>query len=124
VSGTKKTAPELDIFSENLAEIPPLRSRLRLRYDTWRWFVLGEGVFSARQENVDTDLGEQVTPGYAIANVRIGIRYRRLTVSVGVNNLFDKYYFEHLSYYRDPFASGVRVPEPGRNLYLNVAYPF
>ena len=124
VRGTKEISPEQNIFSENVAEIPPLRSSVRLRYDRWRWFAWGEGVFSARQENVDTDLGEEATPGYAIANFRFGVRYERLTVSVGVNNIFDKYYFEHLSYHRDPFSSGVRVPEPGRNLSVNVAYPF
>ncbi len=124
VRGTKEVSPEQNIFSENVAEIPPLRSSVRLRYDTWKWFAWGEGVFSARQENVDTDLGEAVTPAYAIANVRVGVRYERLTISVGVNNIFDKLYFEHLSYHRDPFSSGVRVPEPGRNLSLNVAYPF
>ena len=31
---------------------------------------------------------------------------------------------EHLSHLRDPFASGVRVPEPGRVAYLTAQYAF
>ena len=35
-----------------------------------------------------------------------------------------RYYVEHLSYWRDPFRSGVRVPEPGRNVFANLAVRF
>ena len=43
---------------------------------------------------------------------------------MGVRNLLDKTYAEHLSYLRDPFAAGVKVPEPGRTLYANAQYAF
>jgi len=36
-----------------------------------------------------------------------------------VTNLLDRNVVEHLSYQRDPFSSGVQVPEPGRTLYVN-----
>jgi iron complex outermembrane receptor protein len=45
-------------------------------------------------------------------------------VFAGVTNLLDRMYVEHLSYQRDPFASGVKVPEPGRIVYANVQYTF
>jgi len=43
-----------------------------------------------------------------------------------VDNLFDKQYYNYLSYLRDPFASGVgnKVPEIGRNIYLTLGYRF
>ncbi len=52
------------------------------------------------------------------------MRRDRLLITVGLDNLFDKAYIEHLSYQRDPFRSGVRVPEPGRNFFVNIGYRF
>jgi iron complex outermembrane receptor protein len=46
----------------------------------------------------------------------------RLTAAL--DNLLGRDYYEHLSYQRDPFRSGVRVHEPGRNLYVNMAIGF
>jgi iron complex outermembrane receptor protein len=124
IRGTQTPAPELGIHSENLAEIPPLRSRLQLRFDNGSYYWSVEGVLSSTQDNVNTDLQEEETPGYATANLRLGMRRDRFLITVGLDNLFDKAYFEHLSYYRDPFRSGVRVLEPGRNFFVNVSYRF
>jgi iron complex outermembrane receptor protein len=124
VRATKDISPEENVFSDNVAEIPPLRSRLKFRYDQGKWFGSVEGVFSARQENVDTDLGEEPTAGYGIANLKVGMRHDRLLITGGVDNLFNKFYIEYLSYQRDPFRLGVRLPEPGRNIFFNVSYRF
>jgi outer membrane receptor protein involved in Fe transport len=43
---------------------------------------------------------------------------------VGLVNALDATYTEHLSYYRDPFRLGVRVNEPGRSVFVNVAARF
>lgn len=40
-------------------------------------------------------------------------------INLEVQNLFDEFYSQHLSYLRDPFASGSRVYEPGRTLMLS-----
>jgi iron complex outermembrane receptor protein len=124
VRGTKQASREQEVFSENIAEIPPLRSRISLRYEGGKWFGSVEGVFSARQDHVDTDLREEETPGYAIANFRVGARHDRFSLTLGVDNVFDELYIEHLSYQRDPFRSGARVPDPGRNLFVNVGFRF
>ncbi len=124
VRATKEASPEQNVFSENVAEIPPPRSRVKLRYDQGKWFGSVEGIFSARQENIDTDLGEEPTPAYAIANLKVGARLDRLLLTGGVDNLFNKFYVEYLSYQRDPFRLGVRLPEPGRNFFFNVSYRF
>ncbi len=124
VRGTKEAVPELNIFSENLAEIPPLRARLRLRFDNGLWFSTVEGLFGGTQENVDTDLREEETPGYGVVNLSLGARRGKLAFTLGIGNLFDKLYLEYLSYHRDPFRSGARVPEPGRNIFANVAFRF
>lgn len=106
----------------SLAEIPPLKSALSLRYDREWIFAEVEEVMAARQGQVDAALLEQPTGAWAITNVKLGIDRWGLRLFGGVRNLLDKTYTEHLSYQRDPFASGIKVPEPGRTLYLNAQY--
>jgi iron complex outermembrane receptor protein len=124
VRGTRDIAPEKGILDSDMAEIPPLRSRTSLRYDTGRFFGEVEGVFEGRQENVDSALGEQPTAGFGIANLRAGVNYKRLSLILSLNNVFSRQYYEHLSYQRDPFRSGARVYEPGRNLLVNLSYRY
>jgi iron complex outermembrane receptor protein len=57
-------------------------------------------------------------------NVKLGASYSKLSASFVVDNLLDHYYYEHLSYFRDPFASGVKIPEPGRNFFGQVKVSF
>jgi len=124
VYGAKDPVAALGLQSEYLAEIPPLTSRLAARYDTGRFFGEVEGRFYGRQDRVDTDLQEEPTPGYGLANARVGFSYRSFQASININNVFDRFFINHLSYQRDPFRAGIRVPEPGRNLTLNLAYRF
>ncbi len=124
VRGTMTPRADLGITATDLAETPPLRGRLRARVDDGRWFVELEGVASAAQTHVDRSLGETPTPAYAAANLSGGVRRGRLAVTVGVANLLDAYYVEHLSYQRDPYRSGVRVAEPGRNAFTSLSWTF
>jgi len=124
VRGTRDTAPEMGILTSNIPEMPPLRSRTSLRYDTGRYLAEVEGVFAGAQNNVDASLGEQPTAGYGIANLRAGANFGKMALRFGLNNIFGRQYYEHLSYQRDPFRSGTRVYEPGRNLFVNVSYRY
>jgi iron complex outermembrane receptor protein len=38
--------------------------------------------------------------------------------------VFNRLYVRHNSFRRDPYRTGVRVPEPGRNLYASLSYRF
>jgi len=107
-----------------LAETPPLRARAAARFDDGRFFGSLEGVFAADQDRVDASLGETRTPGWGVLNVSAGFRQGRLRATLGLSNVLDRLYVEHLSYQRDPFRSGVRVPEPGRSLFANLAVRF
>jgi iron complex outermembrane receptor protein len=128
VRGRQDPDPAAGITSVNLAEIPPVRSRLSLRYDARKprggYFMEAEGVYSASQDAVNTDVLEEATPGYFVANARAGVQFGAATVTVGLANLLDRAYVEHLSYQRDPYRSGVRVYEPGRNFYTVVNLRF
>jgi iron complex outermembrane receptor protein len=124
VRGTKTLAPRFGVTDKDLAEIPPLRGRVTLRYDDGRLFGTAEGVFSARQDHVDSSLEEEPTAGWATMKLGGGYRRGRWSLALGVSNLFDRFYTEHLSYQRDPFRSGVRVAEPGRAVFLNLSARF
>jgi iron complex outermembrane receptor protein len=107
-----------------VAEMPPLRGRVSARYDDGRFFGSVEGVFAADQDRVDASLNEARTPGWGVMNASAGVRQGRLRLTLGVANVFDRLYTDHLSYQRDPFRSGVRVPEPGRSLFANASFRF
>ncbi len=124
VEGKKDTKPAIGITDKDVAEVSPLKGRLGLRYDTGMWFVEGETVATSTQNKVDSDLREQKTSGWAIVNLKAGVSYKGLNINAGVENLFDKKYFEYLSYVRNPFATGVKVPEPGRSFYVSASYQF
>ena len=124
VRGTQEAQPDLGILSTNVAEMPPLTGRAGARWDDGRLFVEVEGVFAAAQTNVDSDLQESATPGWGIANARAGYTFGSFALTLGVENVFDRLYAQHLSYMRDPFRSGVKVPEPGRNVFANLSYRY
>ena len=73
---------------------------------------------------MDTDQHETPTAGYGLLSVKLGLLCRKWTASIVVDNLLNRFYYENLSYYRDPFASGVKIPEPGRNFFAQVKYGF
>jgi iron complex outermembrane receptor protein len=124
VRGRQDGDPSRGIAAGPLAEMPPLRGRVSARYDDGRFFGSVEGVFATDQERVDVSLDETRTPGWGVMNASAGLRQGRLRLTLGLVNAFDRLYTEHLSYQRDPFRSGVRVPEPGRSLFANASFRF
>ena len=124
VRGEQDGDPARGIVPGPLAEMPPLRGRVSARYDDGRFFGSVEGVFAADQDRVDASLNEAPTPGWGVMNATAGFRQGRLRLTAGVANVFDRLYVDHLSYQRDPFRSGVRVPEPGRSLFANASFRF
>jgi len=115
---------ENDDTNQPLSEIPPLTGNAGLRYDNGEWFAEITERFAARQDRVDLALNEDETAGWAATDIKAGITWDRWSVLGGINNLFDRYYFSHLSYQRDPFSSGVKVPETGLFAYVNLGYRY
>ena len=56
--------------------------------------------------------------------VKIGLIQQKRSASPVMDNLLNRFYYEYLSYYRDPFASGGKIPEPGRNFFGQLKYNF
>lgn len=107
-----------------LSEIPPLRGSVSLRYDNGTFFLEAIENMAREQDRVDSALKEERTAGWATTDIKGGVNYQGVSLILGVNNLFDRHYFSHLSYARDPFTSGVKVPENGRNIYISLGYKF
>ncbi len=122
--GSKDLAPERMILDPDLAEMAPVRFRAMLRYGQRSFFGELEGVFMGRQNRVDSDLKELPTPGYGVLNAKFGIHREKLKISAGVDNLFNRFYYEHFSFQRDPFRTGTRTPEPGRSAFITMGYGF
>lgn len=119
--GTQDAKPSVGMPGGNIAEIPPLKSRASLRYGTNVFFAELNGLAAGRQDHVNTLLNESTTPGYAVFGIKSGIHRKGWNLSAGIDNIANRFYYEHLSFVRDPDRIGVRIPEPGRSFYVNLS---
>jgi len=128
VHGTNETD------SRPLGQMSPLEGRMVLTYETSDWSVGGvcravarQGRYSLNQGNiVGQDLGP--TAGFSVfslnAAYRIGAHYH---LALGIDNLFDKTYAEHISRAGASvagFVQATRVNEPGRVFWLKMEAKF
>lgn len=119
---------ENDTDSLPLAQEPPLEGRLGLSYTSTDWSVGGvwrlvdsQNRVAINQGNiVGQDIG--VSQGFSVLSLNASYRLgSHLRLSVGVDNLFDKTYAEHISRAGAGVAGFVqtrRVNEPGRTLWV------
>jgi iron complex outermembrane receptor protein len=111
--------------SDNLYRIAPLSSFLELMFHREAWFVSLESVAAARQTRVSAYNDEQPGAGWGIANLRGGVSFSEVfDISLGVENLFDKAYQDHLGGYNRVAGSdvplGERLYSMGRNYYIRL----
>jgi len=112
-------------LDDNLYRIAPLSSFLALSFQREAWFVSIESVAAARQTRVSAYNDEQPSKGWGIANLRGGVSLNRvMEISLGVENLFDKAYQDHLGGYNRVTGSDVplreRLYSMGRNYYIRL----
>jgi len=103
--------------------ITPARVRFGLRYEevAGRFFVEASGIAVADQERVSSVRNENRTPGYATVDLLGGFATTSgASIRVGVQNLLDRDYWNHLNA-RNPFT-GSRIREPGTVIYVDVGY--
>lgn len=106
---------------KDIAEIPPLKLRTALSYDDLIKYVQIEMIHSFKQNKVDSTLKESETSSYTVFNFKAGYKTKNFFVGFGIDNIFDKFYYTHLSYLRNPFSSGMKTAEPGRFIYLTLS---
>lgn len=114
-----------------LAQLPPLEMRFGANYDDSVWsagallrLVAEQDRFDANKGNiVGQDIGR--TPGFAVFSLNGGWRPTKGTlVAVGVDNLFDRRYAEHISRAGATitgYTQDIRVNEPGRNIWMKAS---
>lgn len=99
--------------NQRLNTIPPLNGLVGFRWEDsingtsdW-WIELNSEIFD-NQENPAPN--EKTTPGYAVFNIRSGIRFNRnIVLSVAVDNIFDRAYRSHLNYADFLYEPGINV---------------
>lgn len=116
-----------DDEDDNLYRVAPLNNRLALVYVGHETELKIESVLYAKQSKVSSFNDEEKTSGYGIINLLGNHKInQQLSVSAGVENLFDHKYQDHLAGYNrnsdSDVAVGDRLPGAGRNLYVSFAY--
>ena len=120
-----------DTDNKPLAQQPPLEVKLGVEYDS-RVFSYGAMVrMVAKQDRYDIGSGSIVangqdlgaTPGFATLALNAGYRPNKAALlTVGIDNVFDRTYREHLGKGGWDFGSAkvtdLRINEPGRTLWL------
>ncbi|MEZ5695624.1 MAG: TonB-dependent receptor [Sphingomonadaceae bacterium] len=112
-------------IADNLYRIAPPNIRLGLTYEGQGWSVTAEGQGVAKQGKVSASNGEAPSGGYVLANLYAGLDVMDgVRLDAGVENLFDKYYEEHLAGYNRVMGSdvplGSRMPGTGRSGFVRV----
>jgi len=102
----------------NLPMILPLKSYTHIRYSFPHLFFQLENEFSLAQNQISKTYGEFATPGYNIMNLRgnyhMKLNNKDLEFSLGIENIFNTSYYEHLDW--------GRILRPGRNVYGMVTF--
>lgn len=117
-----------------LAQMPPLELRLGLNYESARWSagVFWRGVDGQTRVDIGKgniagqDIGS--SDGFNVVSVNAGWRIGdNLSVTAGIDNLFDETYAEHISRAGamiEGFEQTTRVNEPGRNAWVKARWSF
>lgn len=131
IGSTSYTWGENRTENKPLPEIMPWQGKLGIRYDELSGKYWGElmGRFVAGQDRFDPVVDPGTTPGFSTFDFRLGWKpVGSLLLTTGVENILDKYYYEHTSknfaFNQDGYKTTDRISEPGRNIYLNLSWVF
>ncbi len=128
-SATKYIISEGEVIGEEivkndpLPEIPPLESTLTAYYQFFRGRLIPrlKVRFVSPQNHISEVYHETSSPGFVLGDFIITYNYNKyLSLSGGVNNIFNKNYYEHLN--RRIIGSSLPLYEPGRIFYINLNF--
>jgi iron complex outermembrane recepter protein len=116
-----------DDKDDNLYRVAPLNNRLALVYQGHDMELKFESVLYAKQSKVSSFNDEEKTSGYGIINLLANHQLtQQLSISGGIENLFDHRYQDHLAGYNrnsdSDVAVGDRLPGQGRNIYVSFSF--
>jgi iron complex outermembrane receptor protein len=114
-------------FNENLPLTPPLQTRFKIGYETEKFWASIQYNITARQPKISQSFDEIATPGYEVMDIKAGFSpLKNLSIGGAVLNVFDQYYYNHLTFAfnNQPDFGRTPITEPGRNFTLFVNYKF
>lgn len=114
-------------IDDDLYRIAPDNLMLAVEYRQEGWTGTLEGIHYARQDRVAATQGETATGSYSLLNASARWRLSRdLELAVGVNNLLDKAYADHLAGYNRAFNPNLallqRLPGSARNVFARMTW--
>lgn len=109
-------------IQDNLYRIAPPSMRLQLSYQNESWLTQLNWQLVDRQRHVSQINQEQKTSGYGLLGLSAHYRQANWSMVVGIDNLLDKAYQDHLGGYNRVMMVDTpvmeRLPGTGRNLYV------
>lgn len=120
---------ERDDINDNFYRVSPDNILLALDYRGNNWLVSLESISYADQDRIAMTNLEQTTDGYSLLNLSGLIDFGMgAELRLGVENLLDEEYFDHLAAYNRAFnpdiAMRARMPGLGRNVYGRLMWYF
>jgi len=112
---------EATVKNDPLPEIPPLEANIWFNYKFFKKKLVPELNIRmvAAQNQISEAWDEDSSPGFTILNIKVNYKYSdQLQVNMGVNNVLDINYYEHLN--RRIIGSKTPFLEPGRLFYINL----
>ena len=126
------------VFAENrtqgtpLAQTPPVEGSVAIRYEGERFEMGAVTRLVAPQDRIHPDYGSRLgvdttpSPGFVVLSADASFRpWSFVDVSVGIQNILNQNYYEHLSRVESPVPgfpnSGLKINEPGRNFWIRVS---
>lgn len=112
-----------DIVSDKpLPEIPPLDLRYTLtgNYFNNKLFPELNFHYAMKQKRISDEFGESSTPAFMVVDVKVSYYLAdKIKLNLGIYNLFDENYYEHLS--RSVKGTTNYIYSPGRNLFGSIS---
>jgi iron complex outermembrane receptor protein len=113
---TMRYTNAVDNENEFLPFVAPFKTIHSIQYQPNRFSAQLESETSFSQKNISSIYGEDYTNGFSLLHVRFGYNFNLLNnglgLQVGIENIFDKLYHEHLDL--------GNIPRPGRNIYVQL----
>ncbi|MCB1800593.1 MAG: TonB-dependent copper receptor [Gammaproteobacteria bacterium] len=132
--GVAYVRAENDTDNRPIAQTPPLEGLATLEYTRDRWTAGARVQAAAKQTRVDTESASGIagqgldvgkTSGWAVFDLYASYELNdNLTIDIGIDNLFDKNYAQHLNRANAFDPTQVQVNEPGRSAWAQVKAVF
>ncbi len=116
-------------IEDNLYRIAPLNATFNLSYIYNDWLANINFKTAAKQDKVSVTNNEQVSSGYGVFG--LDLQYyanSNLTLRLGIDNVFDRNYQDHLGGYNRAKNTDIavmsRLPSEGRSGWVDLSYSF